>query len=195
MKKRHIPRKFVYLIAFLSIFIIIIPIYYIVTYTSNRVSDNDLLTTVFGENDKPTDIVYYDYDNFDKMEITLKCTDFNIESKKATYKVALIKETYDGNVSNMSFRVGMKANWVGLNEASSSVTVNTTTTNFSTGSATVSNLDPVITRSNFMIPFPKPKTYLYLTYTVTDNGKSTTYNTCLKYNYGDYLIEKGGYAK
>ena len=102
---------------------------------------------------------------------------------------------YDGNVSNMSFRVGMKANWVGLNEASSSVTVNTTTTNFSTGSATVSNLDPVITRSNFMIPFPKPKTYLYLTYTVTDNGKSTTYNTCLKYNYGDYLIEKGGYAK
>lgn len=180
-------RRLVFLLTIISMIVICIPIYYITIYFTNKVTPFKDEITEFEKNGYVIENV--NFDNFDKLNFKLVCKSFDIDNRyRATYTATI--DTNVASISNIKMQISLCANWINFNEKSSTLSLNKTGNN---GTVTINNLDKIVNRTNYFIPFPKPTAYVLLTYEARNNSKLEKFGYLVKFPYGSYKIEQGGF--
>lgn len=188
MKK--IPRKFVFLIILLAIVILTIPIYYLTMYFNLKIDVKEKFSAT--EN-----VHELDYTSVTNYDVDITCLSFDIKDNySAKYEISIKNEQINGQVvdNKMSVKIALTANWISQDafKSSSSNTINIKNED-NEKTFTINNLEIFNEHTNPLLPFPKPTLYILVSYQVKDNGKTTSYNDIIKYPYGSYTIETGGY--
>ncbi len=200
------PRKLVFLISFISIFLLCIPIYYGVTYANNKVNvfEKEISEiTAEGEGKNPYVLTRMNHKNFKDFEIELKADEFNLSGNyDAKFTIAIKNANVKGGkiINEVSLQIALAANWIKFYQTSSSRTISANelykeSSNNNTQTFYINNLQPLTEKTNYFIPFPKPTAYILVKYTIKeDDGKLKNVAALLDYSYGDYDVIKGGYA-
>lgn len=191
--KKHIPRKVVFILAFLSIFIICIPIYYGTTYFANKVTPfASEIETLEASGNK---VEKMNYSKFDALDLEFESTKFDVSKDyKASFKIYVKGEHVEGNIKDgkITYQVALAANWINFYSKSSENTITYKSNSTASSVTTVYDLKPLVTRTNYLIPFPKPTTYILISFDSVDNGKISHHSYLLKLKYGSYKIIEGG---
>lgn len=191
---KRIPRKFVFIFAFLSIFIICIPIYYLTTYFSNRVEP--FAEEIQTLEDSEIEVEKMKFSDFDLFNIKLEATKFDISKDyKASFKIYVSEENVSGTIKDnkIKYRIALAANWIGFYTKSSEYTINYKANGEATSTTSVYNLEPIANRTNYLIPFPKPTTYILISFDSVNDGKIYHHAYLLSLKYGTYNIVEGGF--
>lgn len=185
-------RRIFFISTFLLAFLVCVGIYYTTTFIANRPSlVGELKITLKEEN---YNIEEFTSKNYDKFDYEFMADNYDItENFQVVYRLKVLKKNLSGQVSELKYKVNMSTNWTGLDVTSSDSSTLNIGTSESGRTTTVRNIEVAINNSNFMIPTPKPKTTLIITYKYNSNGITTRHADIITFNYDDLKIVKGGY--
>lgn len=186
MKK--IPRKFIFLIIFISIFIICIPIYYLVMYFNTKID----VVSKFAVTENVRELSYSQLGDY-KLDVV--CQNYDITNDhKATYEISVSDEKIAGDIvdNDVVVKIALTSNWYSQDAFKSSSSSTLDSKKGTERTFTINGLD-IFNNNNFLLPNPKPTLYVLLTYSVKNNGVTTKYNDIISYPYGSYQVLTGGY--
>ena len=180
-------RFLVFILCFLSIFILTIPAYYGIEYFRNKV--HPLTEEINKLEEKGTEVIKIKGSDFKEFSFTLICKDFDVTKNYRAIYTANI-DISDLQISNIKMQVSLNANWIKFDKKSTEISLKNGNYNQTTS---VYDLKPLVIKENKLLPLPKVSTYVLLTYDRGPTSNRKSYAYLLEYEYGSYKIDKGGY--
>lgn len=153
------------------------------------------------------DIEYIDQANYSTFDVTLKCTDWNRASDKASFSVVIemagtTPQLYTTSLDTsytmiIELCVASKINTYTAYSPIKKIKVSNDYNNGKTTTTTYINGIDIYPRSVYEFPFfyiseSEPTVYLNIFYYTNTN---TYHNDCLVYDYKDFEVQSGGIAK